>query len=68
VGKYPGARGKFQAALALLKGSFQALPLLPRMLAKRREIERIRKLTPREVRKLILEHRISLRELTRQSV
>ena len=34
VGKYPGFRGKFGAAFALLKGDWQALPLLPRMLAK----------------------------------
>jgi GT2 family glycosyltransferase len=68
VGKYPGIRGKLQAALALLKGDWQALPLLPRMLAKRRDVDRIRKLSPREVRKLILEHRISLKQLMRQAV
>jgi GT2 family glycosyltransferase len=68
VGKYPGVRGKLQAAFALLKGDWQALPLLPRMLAKRREVERIRKLSPREVRQLIMEHRISLKELMRQAV
>jgi GT2 family glycosyltransferase len=68
VGKYPGIRGKLQAALALLKGDWQALPLLPRMLAKRRGVERIRKLSRREVRKLILAHRISLKQLMRQAV
>jgi len=68
VGRYPGVRGKLRAALALLKGDWQALALLPRMLAKRREVERIRKLSPREVRKLILEHRISLKQLMRQAV
>ena len=68
VGKYPGFRGKLQAALAVLKGDWQALPLMPRMLAKRRDVERIRKLSPREVRKLILEHRISLKQLMRQAV
>ncbi len=68
VGKYSGVRGKLGAALALLKGDWQALPLLPRMLAKRREVERIRKLSPREVKQLIMEHRISLKELMRQAV
>jgi GT2 family glycosyltransferase len=68
VGKYPGLGGKLRAALALLKGDCQALAMLPRMLAKRRQIERIRKLTPGEVRKLILNNRISLKELMRQSV
>jgi GT2 family glycosyltransferase len=68
VGKYPGVRGKLQAAFAALKGDWQALPLLPRMLAKRRDVERIRKLSPREVRRLILQYRISLKELMRQAV
>ncbi len=68
VGQYPGIRGKLQAALAVWKGDWQALPLLPRMLAKRRDVERIRKLSPREVRRLILEHRISLKQLMRQAV
>jgi len=68
VGKFPGVRGKLSAAMALLAGDFQALPLVPRMLRKRREIERIRKLSPSEVRKLILRNRISLAELMRQAV
>jgi GT2 family glycosyltransferase len=68
VGKYPGVRGKISAALAMVKGDWQALRLIPRMLAKRREVARIRKLSPREVRKLILDHRISLQQLMRQAV
>lgn len=68
VGKFPGVRGKFGAALALLKGDWQAVPLVPRMLRKRRDVERIRKLSPREVRKLILANRISLKQLMRQAV
>jgi GT2 family glycosyltransferase len=68
VGKYPGMGGKLAAALALLKGDWQALPLLPRMLKKRRDVERFRKLSPREVRTLILENRISLKQLMRQAV
>src|SRR5260370_35351711 len=61
---YPGAMGKLTIALALIRGDCQALLLLPRMLRKRREIERIRKLSPRQVRDLILENGISLRELS----
>ncbi len=68
VGKFPGWRGKMQAALAILKGDWEAALLLPRMLGKRRDVERIRKLSPREVRKLILEHRIPLKQLTRQAI
>ena len=68
VGQYPGLRGKLQAATALVKGDFQALKLLPRMLGKRRSVNRIRKLSPREVRKLILHYRISLKQLTEQAI
>jgi len=68
VGKFPGLRGKLQAALALLKGDFAALWLIPRMLGKRRGVKRIRKLSPGEVRKLIMEHRISLKQLMRQAI
>jgi len=64
---YPGVRGKLTIAAAMIRGEFEALLLLPRMLRKRRQVERIRKLTPREVRELILGNRISLRELSRQT-
>lgn len=68
VGQFPGIGGKVRAAVALLKGDLEALALLPRILAKRRGIERIRKLTPSEVRRLILDHRIPLRELMRRAI
>jgi GT2 family glycosyltransferase len=68
LSKFTGVRGKLIAALALLKGDLQSLPLLPRMLAKRRSVNRIRKLTPREVRRLILDHRIPLKQLTEQAI
>jgi GT2 family glycosyltransferase len=64
---YPGAMGKLTIAAALVRGDCQALALLPRMLRKRREIGRIRKLSARQVRRLILENGISLRELSGQS-
>ena len=68
VGRYPGIRGKLQAALALLRGDIQALKLLPRMLRKRRQVNRIRKLSPREVKQLILRYRIPLKQLTEQAI
>jgi GT2 family glycosyltransferase len=68
VGKYPGMAGKLGALVALIKGDLQALALIPRMLAKRRVVARIAKLSPRQVRRLILDHRISLKELMRQAV
>lgn len=68
VGRFPGISGKIRAALSLLKGDLAALALLPKMLAKRRSVNRIRKLSPREVRTLILKHRIPLKELTEQAI
>jgi GT2 family glycosyltransferase len=64
---YPGLRGKLTMAWALLRGDLAAIPMLPRMLRKRKNVARFRKLSPREVRRLILENRISLRELSAQS-
>jgi GT2 family glycosyltransferase len=68
VGRQPGTAGKFRAALALLKGDLAALPMLPRMLSKRHSVNQMRKLSPREVRTLILKNRIPLKELTEQSI
>jgi len=68
VSRYPGVRGKMSAALAMLKGDFSALMLLPRMLRKRRSVNRIRKLSPGEVRKLIFQYRIPLKQLTEQAI
>ena len=64
---FPGFTGMLTMAAAMVRGDCEALAMLPRMLRKRREIGRIRKLSPRQVRQLILENRISLRELNRQS-
>jgi GT2 family glycosyltransferase len=68
VGRYPGIAGKVRAVFALMKGDLGALVLLPRMLRKRREVDRFRKLSPREVRKLILDHRIPLKQLAEQGL
>ncbi|MBI4875077.1 MAG: glycosyltransferase family 2 protein [Acidobacteria bacterium] len=65
---FAGPEGKLRMAAGLLWGGLAALPLVPKMLAKRRHIRRIRKLTPAELRRLILDHRISLRALMEQSV
>ena len=60
---FPGLSGKLKMARALISADFQALRLLPRMLAKRRKMARWRKLTAAEVRRLILRHRLGLGEL-----
>jgi hypothetical protein len=64
---YPGWTGRWRMARALLRGDLEALRIAPRMLRKRREIERLRKLSPAGVWRLIWRHRISLRELMTHS-
>lgn len=68
VGRHPGVRGKLQAARALLAGDLAALRLLPRMFRKRKSINQFRKLSPRQVRQLILQYRISLKQISRQAI
>jgi GT2 family glycosyltransferase len=63
ISQFPGLSGKVSAATALLRGDLQALWMLPRMLGKRRELRRLRRLTPRQVRGLILRYRIPLKTL-----
>jgi hypothetical protein len=65
--RFPGPGGKLKAALGVLWGDLAAIPLIPAMLRKRRGIEAIRKLSPGEVRRLILDHRVPLRTLMEQA-
>jgi GT2 family glycosyltransferase len=59
---FPGLRGKLTMAWALVRGDLEALRLAPRMLRKRRALGQLRRLTPGEVRRLILANRLPLRE------
>jgi len=61
---FPGWHGKWRVAKALLKGELAALRRLPLMLRKRTEIRQLRRLSPSGVRRLILAHRLSLKETT----
>jgi GT2 family glycosyltransferase len=58
---FPGLRGKLRIAAALLRGNLAAIRLAPRMLAKRAGIRR--KLSSGEVRRLLLAHRLGLRDI-----
>jgi len=60
---FPGIGGKWAMGRALLRGDFQALRMAPRMLGKRAQVNRIRRLSPREVRRLIFAHRLGLGEV-----
>jgi len=68
MAKFPGLAGKLRLGAALVRGDIEALRLLPRMLRKRRELARIRRLSDRQILELLLRHRISLRELVEQAV
>lgn len=65
---FPGWTGKLRVAMALVRGDLNALRLLPRFLWKRRQLSRIRRLEPRQVRELLLRHRISLKELSQRAI
>ncbi|MGE5568429.1 MAG: glycosyltransferase family 2 protein [Rhodospirillales bacterium] len=67
ISHYPGIRGKLRAAAAIVKGDLAALAMLPRILRKRTEVRRFRKLSPRDLRALILKNRISLRDLSQKA-
>jgi GT2 family glycosyltransferase len=65
IRNYPGLPGKFAAAGALARGMWSAWPMIPGMLRKRRMFRTTRqRLTPRQVRQLLLLYRIPLRELS----
>lgn len=64
---FPGFSGKLRLAAGLLLGDFEALLFIPRTLRKRLRGQVPRRLTSTEVRALILDHRIGLRELATQA-
>ncbi|MGA3189882.1 MAG: glycosyltransferase family 2 protein [Bryobacteraceae bacterium] len=65
--RYPGSKGKLTAAMALIKGTLSALPMIPSMLRKRRAFRSKHRLSPKQVRRLLLRFRIPLRELSEHS-
>ena len=67
IRRYQGPMGKLTAALALMRGTASALPLLPSMYRKRRVFQSRHRLSPQQVRRLLLRFRIRLRELSENS-
>jgi GT2 family glycosyltransferase len=67
IQRYSGPKGKLTAAMALTKGTLSALPLIPLMMRKRREFRLRHRLSPKQVRRLLLRYRIPLRELSERS-
>ncbi|MCS7024957.1 MAG: glycosyltransferase family 2 protein [Bryobacteraceae bacterium] len=68
IGRYPSWKDKLAAAAALLQGDLKALPLLPRMLAKRRQLRSIRRIGTWQTLQLLWRYRISLRKLSQQAI
>jgi GT2 family glycosyltransferase len=68
IGRYSGWREKIAVVTAMLRGDAQALAMLPRMLAKRSRIRRIRKLGTLALLRLLWRYRITLRELSQQAI
>ena len=68
VGKFPGPAGKARAAWAVLKGNMEALTMIPLTIQKRRRSRHLRKLSNRQIRRLLLRYRISLKELMEQAI
>lgn len=60
---FPGLAGKWRLVRALAVGQFEALRMAPRMLGKRADLRRIRRLTPAQVRRLIWNNRLRLRDV-----
>ncbi|HVN06339.1 MAG TPA: glycosyltransferase family 2 protein [Bryobacteraceae bacterium] len=67
MARFPGFANKLRLAGAIITADLAALPMLPRMWRKRRGVRRMAKLTPAEVRRLILDNRISVRALVEKS-
>jgi len=67
MARFPGLANKLRLAWTILRADLAALRLLPRMLRKRRDVRRIARLTPAQIRRLILENRIPVRALVEKS-
>jgi GT2 family glycosyltransferase len=67
IRRYPGAKGKLTAATALLKGTLSALPMIPSMVRKRRAFRSKHRLSPKQIRRLLLRFRIPLKDLSEHS-
>lgn len=65
--RFPGAAGKWVLARSILRANLEAAKMVPSMLRKRQELRRIRRLDGKQIRELLLRHRISLKALTEQA-
>lgn len=68
ISHYPGWRNKLRVVMALIRADWEALLLLPKMWRKRSEVNRFRKLSSLQLLRLLWRYRISLTELSQQSI
>ena len=67
AGKFPGLKGKLRLVWGLMLGSLSSLPLIPKMLWKRWQFRKLRRLNGTQVMSLLWKFRISLKELSEHS-
>lgn len=67
MARFPGLANKLRLAWTIFRADLASLPLLPRMLRKRRGVRRLARVTPAETRRLILDNRIPVRALVEKS-
>jgi GT2 family glycosyltransferase len=65
--RFPGWWNKLQLAFTIVRADLAAIAMLPRTFRKRRQVGRLARLTAAQIRKLILDHRISVRALIEKS-
>jgi len=65
--RFPGLRNKLGLAWTIVRADFAALRMIPRTLRKRRRLRPVKRLKPRDVRRLIMDNRIPVRDLIEQS-
>jgi GT2 family glycosyltransferase len=68
VGKFPGVSGKARAALAVIRGNVEALAMIPSTIRKRYRSRHLRKLSNRQIRRLLFHYRITLKELMEHAI
>ncbi len=68
ISRFPGWKSKMQVAAAMVRGDWQALTMMPKILPKRRLIKGLRRISTLQLLRLLWRHRITLRELSQQSI
>ena len=64
--RFPGLRAKLRVAMALIKADCSALVRIPAMWRKRRQFQP-RRLSPQQIHRILMRHRISLKEISEQA-